>query len=312
MLVDEESNGKDWAIIRLDRATSGRSPADISVNSWTRSLGTPLALIGYPSTIPLKLDLTGEITRVSPSSNAVSFNGTVDSFGGNSGSGVFAHDGKLRGILTAGQLDYVFDARSGCRRVNVEPQNSRNAETIHIAYMAVEKLCDSYSEEYPSLCGVGLVTDSEPSSNSCVDSCGEQAAGGCWCDGTCENFGDCCEDFIAICTETEPAQDSGVSECNETVESSVEPNAWVNHGPFVAEPDELFTAVMSGTGDADLYVRIGAPPTTSSWDCRPFTNNSNEQCSLEIDSSGVEIYVGVRGFQNSDFSLELGWACVEP
>jgi hypothetical protein len=40
-------------------------------------------------------------------------------------------------------------------------------------------------------------------------------------------------------------------------------------------------AWMTGTGDADLYVREGAEPTESSWDCRPYLADSNEECHLE-------------------------------
>ena len=32
-----------------------------------------------------------------------------------------------------------------------------------------------------------------------ADSCGRQAPGGCWCDSTCSDYGDCCADFAPVC-----------------------------------------------------------------------------------------------------------------
>ena len=37
------------------------------------------------------------------------------------------------------------------------------------------------------------------SSLSCVGVCGKQAAGGCWCDELCTQYGDCCADKVAAC-----------------------------------------------------------------------------------------------------------------
>src|SRR5690606_29827467 len=32
--------------------------------------------------------------------------------------------------------------------------------------------------------------------------------------------------------------------------------------------------IAGGSGDADLYVRFGSPPTTSAYDCRPYRNGN--------------------------------------
>jgi hypothetical protein len=48
-------------------------------------------------------------------------------------------------------------------------------------------------------------------------------------------------------------------------------------------------------GDADLYVRVGAQPTTSVWDCRPYANGSAEQCTIDLTSSDT-IFIQVRGW----------------
>ena len=63
-----------------------------------------------------------------------------------------------------------------------------------------------------------------------------------------------------------------------------------------------FKVQMSGDGDADLYVRKGAQPTKSEYDCRPFTAGSNDDC--DVAGPG-EFYVSVWGFQASNFTLKV-------
>jgi len=60
---------------------------------------------------------------------------------------------------------------------------------------------------------------------------------------------------------------------------------------------------MTGTNDADLYVRTGRAPTTTSFDCRPYKNGSNETCTVTLPAD-ASIYVMVRGWaQSSNFEL---------
>jgi serine protease len=50
-----------------------------------------------------------------------------------------------------------------------------------------------------------------------------------------------------------------------------------------------------GTGDADLYVRFGSQPTTSSYDCRPYLNGNNETCTISNVQAGT-YHVMIRGY----------------
>jgi len=60
---------------------------------------------------------------------------------------------------------------------------------------------------------------------------------------------------------------------------------------------------ITGSGDADLYVRLGADPTPSQYDCRPYLSGSNETCIVELPSS-TTVHVLVRGYREiSDFHL---------
>lgn len=52
--------------------------------------------------------------------------------------------------------------------------------------------------------------------------------------------------------------------------------------------------MSGGTGDADLYVRFGAAPTTATYDCRPYANGNNESCTGTSDNGTY--YVMVRGY----------------
>ena len=53
--------------------------------------------------------------------------------------------------------------------------------------------------------------------------------------------------------------------------------------------------MSGGTGDADLYVKRSAKPTTSSYDCRPFLTGNNETCTF-TNPVAADYYVMIRGF----------------
>lgn len=56
-------------------------------------------------------------------------------------------------------------------------------------------------------------------------------------------------------------------------------------------------ALSGGTGDADMYVRFGAEPTTSSYDCRPYANGNNESCPIANVQTG-KYYVNLVGYNS--------------
>ncbi|MCP1728038.1 serine protease [Natronospira proteinivora] len=63
-----------------------------------------------------------------------------------------------------------------------------------------------------------------------------------------------------------------------------------------ANASELSFDMSGGSGDADLYVRFGAEPTTSDWDCRPYDWGNDESCSFDDPEEG-SWYVMVRGYE---------------
>ncbi|MBU8898850.1 M4 family metallopeptidase [Corallococcus sp. M34] len=62
-----------------------------------------------------------------------------------------------------------------------------------------------------------------------------------------------------------------------------------------ASVQSVFT-ISGGTGDADLYVRYGAAPTTTTYDCRPYASGNNESCTIPAKASAGTVYVMVRGY----------------
>jgi serine protease len=57
----------------------------------------------------------------------------------------------------------------------------------------------------------------------------------------------------------------------------------------------LLFAMFGGTGDGDIYVRYGAEPTNTVFDCRPFRGGNDEVCFFPNARAG-KWYVQVRGF----------------
>lgn len=55
---------------------------------------------------------------------------------------------------------------------------------------------------------------------------------------------------------------------------------------------------MTGSGDADLYVKVGREPTMTSYDCRPYKTGSNETCTVTL-AQPAPIGVMINGYAAS-------------
>ena len=64
--------------------------------------------------------------------------------------------------------------------------------------------------------------------------------------------------------------------------------------------------VMSGgSGDADMYVKFGSQPTTSSYDCRPYLSGNNETCNIAAKTTTGRFNVMLNGYSSySSVSLK--------
>ena len=57
----------------------------------------------------------------------------------------------------------------------------------------------------------------------------------------------------------------------------------------------LTIKISGGTGDADLYTRLGSRPTTTTYLCRPYLNGNNETCTITNTAAG-DYYVMLRAY----------------
>lgn len=62
-----------------------------------------------------------------------------------------------------------------------------------------------------------------------------------------------------------------------------------------ADATGLQFATTGGTGDADLYVKFGAPPTLSDYDCASYSPTTSESCAI-ASAQGGTYYVLVQAF----------------
>ena len=68
-------------------------------------------------------------------------------------------------------------------------------------------------------------------------------------------------------------------------------------------PAGSYTFAITGSGDADVYVKRGTAPTTASYDCRPYKNGSAETCAVTLEAP-AKVHVMVRGYAaSSAFTL---------
>jgi hypothetical protein len=90
-----------------------------------------------------------------------------------------------------------------------------------------------------------------------------------------------------------------------------EPQAWAGldeSGSLAKAAKKTFTTPtlaagnyqfeMTGTGDADLYVKVGREPSLTSYDCRPYKTGSNETCKVTL-AQPASIGVMVNGYSTS-------------
>jgi hypothetical protein len=62
-----------------------------------------------------------------------------------------------------------------------------------------------------------------------------------------------------------------------------------------ADQTQLEIAMSGGTGDADLYVRLGVLPTTKEWDYRPYRLGNKETVTIDDPKPGT-YYIMIRGY----------------
>ena len=156
---------------------------------------------------------------------------------------------------------------------------------------------------YPQCNGQGdwslVLTPKDRNGSACVYG----AAAGFTIDPTLVDAGDCAGD--------PPVSPSPGQEQTQSFNGqSVARDARKVHGPFPVSAGTLFEATMGGasaTGDPDLYVRFGSPPSVNPrrWDCRPYLFGPTETCSLTVPPGVSQAHVMVHGFTAGTYDLQV-------
>jgi hypothetical protein len=119
--------GLDYAVVQLDRKVLDREPLEIS-NENKIPDQTELFIIGSPSGLPFKV---AGGAKVRTNTHPHFFSANLDSFQGNSGSGVFnANSGIIEGILVRGEQDYVLNKEKGCVEAKKCANNTCRGEDV--------------------------------------------------------------------------------------------------------------------------------------------------------------------------------------
>lgn len=124
-----QNNGRDWALVQLDRnVDTGIAQPVASVRKEPVRKGQGVYVIGYPSGLPMKYAPNAQVRE---DTNPDFFVANLDTYGGNSGSGVFdAATNALIGVLVRGETDYVEDQQHQCRRSNICPSSGCRGEDV--------------------------------------------------------------------------------------------------------------------------------------------------------------------------------------
>lgn len=121
-----ESNGTDFAVIKLDRAVTNHRSLAVRQNGSVQ-VGDPLVVVGHPAGLRTKVTLGGKVRTTA--AETPFFVANVDTYGGNSGSVVFNADtGLVEGILVRGEQD--FTPKNGCYISKVCAEDTCRGEDI--------------------------------------------------------------------------------------------------------------------------------------------------------------------------------------
>lgn len=119
------NTGADFAIIRLDRSVANHAPRAVRTEGDVAT-DASLVVIGHPVGLPTKVTTGGTVRSTS---GAGFFVANLDTYGGNSGSGVFnLSTGQLEGVLVRGEQDFV--SRGSCVVSKVCAEGSCRGEDV--------------------------------------------------------------------------------------------------------------------------------------------------------------------------------------
>lgn len=78
-------------------------------------------------------------------------------------------------------------------------------------------------------------------------------------------------------------------------------------GVVNVQPGTPVSVTMTGSGDADLYVRFAGAPSLTRYDCRPYLETANEHCQLNVPAGASRLFVMVDGYTASSYDVEASY-----
>lgn len=153
------SEDLDYGVFRLDRKVENRKPLDFR-REGKPDEETPLAIVGHPMGLPLKIAAGGQIIDNTPE-NYILYN--LDGFGGHSGAPVVnTETGKVEAIHVRGAPDYKWTEQEGescriarsCEEVDEDSHNCGGTEGTRAPKFAPHVPGDSSNETDSSCCRV--------------------------------------------------------------------------------------------------------------------------------------------------------------
>lgn len=129
LVAGNYDGANDWVVFALDRKVKEGVALPVKgVFKGRIQDSTKLFTIGHPSGLPQKYAGNAYVRDNTPQDYFVA---NLDTFGGNSGAGVYNQASmKLVGILTKGSADYEWDSENGCQVVNVCPNTGCKGEYV--------------------------------------------------------------------------------------------------------------------------------------------------------------------------------------
>ncbi|MEL6177566.1 MAG: serine protease, partial [Myxococcota bacterium] len=212
LVVQELSNAPmDYAIVQLDRpVTAPHRPAPVRLVDEALAEDAPVTVIGFGSGLPAKIDTGGRV--LDPRAEELDyFRATTDTFGGNSGSGIFNADNEVVGILVRGAPDYTTEG--DCRVVSTlgEDGGFWGGEDSNYVMRAIEAMCalDWPSDRLCSENGGGTWCDACSGDDACSPgwSCLRYPSNpdASWCAPSCMGPNDCRIDHACVDGVCQPA-----------------------------------------------------------------------------------------------------------
>lgn len=93
--------------------------------------------------------------------------------------------------------------------------------------------------------------------------------------------------------------------------TSISGNELISIDTFQVNPGDQIVVSMTGTGDPDLYVKLGGPATVGNYDCRPFEEGADEECNFTVPEPPTTAFVSVHGYAAGTFTVSISKLAAE-